>query len=105
VVNIQNQTRKKNKMPMLVAKVFLVDTDSADEAYELTKPASDKVETYSVGRVSPFDPATTATNSKAAGLQSGTPGVAMIGGVPVAATMVEQVGKIQPNKPVPVSNG
>ncbi len=38
-------------MPFRVTKTYLVDTDDADEAYELTKIKNDKVDTLSVGQI------------------------------------------------------
>lgn len=43
-------------MPMLVNKTYLVDTNDADEAYQLTKIENDKVGTYAVGQIRPYDP-------------------------------------------------
>ncbi len=43
-------------MPILVTKVYLCDTDSIDEAYEWTKPTNEKVETFQVGQIRPYDP-------------------------------------------------
>lgn len=43
-------------MPILVTKVYLCDTDSMDEAYDWTKPTHEKVETYQVGQLRPFNP-------------------------------------------------
>lgn len=43
-------------MAILVNKTFLVDTNDVDEAYALTKPTSDKVGTFAVGQIRPYDP-------------------------------------------------
>ena len=43
-------------MPIRVTKTYLVDTNDVDEAYELTKPTSDKVATLGVGQLMHFDP-------------------------------------------------
>ena len=45
-------------MPILVSKTYLCDTDSMDEAYDMTKPTNDKVETFQVGQMRPYSPAT-----------------------------------------------
>jgi hypothetical protein len=43
-------------MPMLVTKTYICDTDDVDEAYEWTKPMNDKIATFQVGQIRPFDP-------------------------------------------------
>jgi hypothetical protein len=43
-------------MPMLVTKTYLVDTDDVDDAYQLTKIDSNRVGTFSVGQIRPYDP-------------------------------------------------
>jgi hypothetical protein len=54
---------------MIVIKKFVVDTESVDEAHELTKPSNDKVETLEVGSIKPFvepqSPAPTAAGATA----------------------------------------
>lgn len=43
-------------MPIRVTKIYIVDTNDVDEAYELTKPTSDRVATLGVGQLMHFDP-------------------------------------------------